>query len=214
MAAKPSSITRTAVAAISAGRCRAVLSPLGFRRAAPQYWRMVDGLSQCVNFQASAWGSHEKGCFTINLGVSSPMLYETYTGTPLPRAPAAALWPVNERIGKLMPDRKDHWWDVDANTDVDALGEEVAGVIRDYAVPWLTSLATREALIRAIAHGTTPLGMFALHVPIALAIFAAEDGDTARAASILGAALDDIRGKPGERMVRHIGDRLGFALDP
>ncbi len=38
-------------------------------------WRLVDGLSHYVNFQASAWGSHEVGRFSINLGVSSPAMF-------------------------------------------------------------------------------------------------------------------------------------------
>src|SRR4051794_6249339 len=109
MPTKPASLTRTAILAISAGPCRAALSPVGFRRSAPNYWRLVDGLSQCVNFQASAWGSREVGRFTINLGISSPALHEGFIGRKFPKVPAAAVWPVSARIGSVKPDNRELW---------------------------------------------------------------------------------------------------------
>jgi hypothetical protein len=201
--------------AISAGACRAALSPIGFRRSAPNYWRLVDGLSQCVNFQASAWGSQEAGRFTINLGISSPALYEGFIGRKFPKVPAAALWPVSARIGFVMPDNRDLWWEVDESTDIAKLGDQVADTLQNYAVPWFQSLATRKALIHAFEHRTASLGgVFPAQVPLVLAIFAAEDGDLTRAQSILGSALDDSRGTPFEKTVRRVADRLAIALEP
>src|SRR6185312_1365668 len=107
MPTKPASLARRAIFEISAGACRAALGPIGFRRSAPNYWRLVDGLSQCVNFQASAWGAQEAGRFTINLGISSPALYEGFIGRKFPKVPAAALWPVSARIGFVMQEPRD-----------------------------------------------------------------------------------------------------------
>jgi len=207
------SLTRKAIATISAGACRAILSPLGFRRSAPNYWRRVDGLSQCVNFQASAWGSKEAGRFTINLGISSPALFEGFVGRTFPKVPAAALWPVNARIGFVTPGHRDLWWDVDESTDIARLGEQVADTLQNHAVPWFQSLATRKELVHAFEHRRASLGeVFPAQIPLVLAIFAAEDGEVTRARSILGSALDDSRGKPFEETVRRVADRLAIAL--
>ena len=215
MPIKPASLTRKATFAISAGACRAVLTPPGFRRSAPNYWRLVDGLSQCVNFQASAWGSQEAGCFTINLGISSPALFERFIGRNFPKVPTATLWPVSARIGFVMPAHRDLWWDVDETTNVAELGDQVADTLQNYAVPWFESLATRKELIHAFEHGTASLGgVFPAQVPVVLAIFAAEDGDLTRARSILSSALDDSRGKPFEKTVRRVAGRLAIALEP
>jgi hypothetical protein len=213
MTGKAPSLTRKAITMISAEACRAILSPLGFRRSAPHYWRLVDGLSQCVNFQASAWGSHEGGRFTINLGISSPALFEGFIGRSFPKVPAAALWPIYARIGSVMPEHRDLWWDVDERTDIAKLGDQVANTLQTYAVPWFQSLATRKELIYAFEHQTALLaGVFRAQVPLVLALFAAEDGDLTRARSILGAALDDSRGKPFEKTVRRVADHLAIAL--
>src|SRR5262245_40914303 len=126
MPEKAFSLTRRAIATISAGACRAILSPLGFRRSAPHYWRLVDSLSQCVNFQASTWGSQKAGRFTINLGISSPALFEGFIGRRFPKVPAAALWPVNTRIGFVTPAHRDLWWDVGEKTNIAQLEDEVA----------------------------------------------------------------------------------------
>jgi hypothetical protein len=215
MPARPASLTRKAIFAISAGACRAALSPHGFRRSAPNYWRLVDGLSQCVNFQASAWGSQEAGRFTINLGVSSPALCEGFIGRMFPKVPAAALWPVSARIGFVTQEPRDLWWDVDDSTDVATLGRQVADALQIHAVPWFQSLATRKALIDAFEHRRALLdGVFPAQVPLVLAILAAEDGDVTRARSILGAALEEWRGKPFEETVRRVADRSKVTLSP
>ena len=215
MSPTQTSITRRAISEISEGPCRAILDPLGFRRSAPHFWRLVDGLSQCVNFQSSAWGSRQAGRFTINLGVSSPALFEAFIGRSFPKVPAAALWPVSARIGFVMPTQRDLWWEVDESTDIAKLGAEVADTLHDYAVPWLQSLATRKELVHAFEDRSASLGgVFSAQVPLVLAIFAAEDGDSTRARSILGSALDDSRGKPFEKTVRRVADRLAIALDP
>jgi hypothetical protein len=173
---------------------------------------MVDGLSQCVNFQASAWGSREAGSFTINLGVSSPALFEGFTGRSFPKVPAATLWPVNRRIGLLMPSHLDLWWKVDESTDIAKLGDQVASTVRDYAIPWFQSLATRTGFVQAVEHTPGSLGIFPAQVPLVVAIFAAEDGDLARARSVLVSALDDSRGEPFEETVRRVATRLSIAL--
>jgi hypothetical protein len=215
MSTKPASLTRRAVFEISAGACRAVLSPFGFRRSAPNYWRLVDGLSQCVNFQASTWGSQEAGRFTINLGISSPALYEGFIGRKFPKVPAAALWPVRARIGFVMQEPRDLWWEVNDTTDLAKLGHQVADTLQNYAVPWFQSLATRKALIDAFEHRRAlPGGVFPAQIPLVLAILAAEDGDSGRARSILGSALEEWRGQPFEETVRRVAERLTVTLSP
>ena len=168
-----------------------------------------------MNFQASAWGAQEAGRFTINLGISSPALYEGFIGRKFPKVPAAALWPVSARIGFVMQEPRDLWWEVDNGTDIAKLGHQVADTLQNYAVPWFESLATRKELIDAFEHRTALLGgVFPAQVPLVLAILAAEDGDSTRARSILGSALEDWRGKPFEETVRRVADRLKVTLSP
>ena len=104
---------------------------------------------------------------------------------------------------------------MDESTDIARLGDEVADTLQNYAVPWFQSLATRQELVQAIEHRTASLGgVFPAQVPLVLAIFAAEDGDSTRARSILGSALDDSRGKPFEKTWTARRRSLAIGLEP
>jgi hypothetical protein len=213
MTSTPPSVTIEVISQISGGPCSAVLRPHNFRRKAPHFWRFADGLSHCVNFQASAWGSRDAGRFTINLGVSSTALFEGFTGRRFPKQPSSALWPINVRIGRLMPAPADLWWDVDSNTDVAKLGDEIAAALRDYVLPFFSSLSTRQQLIAAVQQRAATLRIFPAPVRLVLAIVAAEDGDIERARSLLHSSLSDARGRPFEKTVRRIADRLAIPLE-
>ena len=102
---------------------------------------------------------------------------------------------------RLMPERRDVWWDVDTSTDVASVGDQVATAVSDYVVPWFEKLTTRKDLIDAVEDRPRTLGIFPAQVPLILAMLAAEDGDLVRARSILVSALEDSRGKPFEQSV-------------
>ena len=204
--------TTEVISQISGSACQAVLQPHEFRRKAPHYWRFTDGLSQCVNFQASAWGASNEGRFTINLGVSSRALFEGFTGRQFPKQPSSVLWPTNVRIGHVMPARTDRWWDVNDSSDVPKLADEIAGVLHDYALPFFASLSTRRQFAEAVQHRASTLRIFRAQVPLVLAILAAEDGDGARARDLLDSSLSTARGQLFEATVRRVAGRLAIAL--
>jgi hypothetical protein len=171
---------------------------------------------QSVNFQGSAWGTHEAGRFTINLGITIPAMYEGYLGRTMPKVPAGVRFPISARIGGLMPlpgRQADIWWDVDESTDVTRLGEEIADALASYAVPWFEKLATRKALIDAFEHRTVSLGGIFAPASIALAVLVAEDGDVTRARSMLTSLLGD-GSRIDDPTVRRVADRLAIVLDP
>ena len=84
-------IVQSAIRLISAGGVASFLAPMGFKRQGVHFWREANGLTQAVHFQASRWGTKTDGSFTINLGVSSPLLYSTFTGKEPPKNPATTL---------------------------------------------------------------------------------------------------------------------------
>jgi Domain of unknown function (DUF4304) len=100
----------------------------GFRKRRNRFRRDVDGAWQVVDFQASQWGNRDDVRFTINLWVGVPDLAtEESAGDPQ----------LEQRIGALTGAGEDHWWSVDADTNVPRLAEELrsvpAGAIRDAA---------------------------------------------------------------------------------
>jgi len=47
-----------------------------------------------------------------------------------------------QRIGFLMPQHRDHWWQIEVGTEADRLASEVVGVLVQCAIPWLRAHAT------------------------------------------------------------------------
>jgi|SRR5882672_6860576 len=213
MADRTLSLTRQAIDTISAGACSALLKPHGFKRRAPHLWRATEGIYQCVNFQASQWGSSDDGTFTINLGVSSPVLYVAFTGRSFPKNPATALWPIHVRLGGLMPTRCDLWWQVTRQTDVNALASEVATALRDYALPFFERTRTPEQFNQLLLSGAPIPGVTSAQRPLIGATLAAQLGDTDVAHRLLTDALCDHQGKPFESAVRAVARQLGVQLD-
>ena len=68
-------------------------------------------------------------------------------GTPFPKNPASAANVVQQRIGSLLPDGKDHWCEVTADTSPEALGNEVAEALSVYGLPFLDRLNTVGDLV-------------------------------------------------------------------
>lgn len=213
MPTKTASATQSAIRAISAGAVSALLTPAGFKRRSPHFWRLSSDLYHCVNFQASQWGTHEEGSFTINLALTSPTLYFAFTGNPFPKNPASALWPVNLRIGRLMADPRDHWWPVSPSSDLGDLSDSVVSVLRDYALPYFDRFASQRSLMHAVLDGDRVPGILDSQRQLLGAMLAASSGDSSQARTLLAAARTRHQGKPFESTVTSAALRLGVDID-
>lgn len=132
------------------------LAAAGFKRKGFHLHRRAGELFHAIQFQASRWGSAAEGKFTVNLIVTSPDLYEAWIGPPFPVNPASALFPIQMRIGSLMPQRTDYWWTVGSDTDISSLAIEVAETIENCAIRFFASYESNEALLSQLRKGICP----------------------------------------------------------
>jgi hypothetical protein len=93
-----------------------------------------------IGFQKSVFSDADELKFTINLYVVPKERWEAERTerSYLPTNPTANVhWPVGwvKRIGYLLPKGQDHWWTLDANTDIKDLADEIVEVICNTAVP-------------------------------------------------------------------------------
>ena len=112
-----------------------LLREQSFKKKGRTFRRDSAGAIQVVNIQGSMTNSGDSGRFTMNLGVYFPAvarLVGTETESPLEYECT-----LRSRIGRLMPARGDHWWELDAATDVDALAADVADAYRRFGEDWL-----------------------------------------------------------------------------
>jgi hypothetical protein len=119
----------------------------GFRKSARSFHRAKGEVIQVVNFQASMWNTPEGARFTINLNIVLPAFHEKWTGKPVPKNPSSAAAVCAYRIGLLMPEGKDHWWEVTPDSDTVSISREVADAIKEIGLPFLDKASELEYLL-------------------------------------------------------------------
>jgi hypothetical protein len=187
------------------------LADRGFRRQADHLHRQVDGLFHGIHFQASQWGTATEGKLTVNLSVSSPMIWRAWYGVAFPSNPATALFPFQVRIGHLMPGRLDRWWDIDERTRPDECAEEITGLIVKFGLPFLDRVRSLPEMLdllrKDIAPGLSEPQALAVH-----AIVANELGLQKEASALLGEAANASKIGGFRSNLRLVADRAGIAF--
>jgi hypothetical protein len=150
------SFTLAAIKEVSAAAHRQFAGS-GWRRKAPHLIRESAGVIHGIHFQASQFGSAEEGRFTINLVVTEPRIYQAWTRRPLPANPATALYPVQQRIGWMLPAHRDHWWEISSSTDITTVKSEVLDLLRLAVSDFFIQFSSLEAMLERLRqHGTLP----------------------------------------------------------
>ena len=185
------------------------LSAHGFRRQGLHLHRHVGSLFHGINFQASRWGSAASGKFTVNLIVTSPAIYTGWIG-PFPSNPASATFPIQMRIGSLMPDRSDYWWPVGVDTELEALAAEVAESVEHHGLPFFAAYQSNDDLLSRLRSGICP-GCTRPLARVVHALVAAEMGLRQEALEALKLALAESEVSSFSERVRGLAERLGLA---
>lgn len=147
-----------------------VLKARGFKKKGRTFRRSGEGVIQVVNIQGSTTNLGDCGRFTMNLGVYFPSVARL-AGTET-ESPLAHECTLQSRIGHLMSSRRDHWWGLDAATDIESLAVEVADAYRCFGDEWLTAHSDIEHAVTSKRYATTPMTRAAL-------LFAANQPDAA-----------------------------------
>ena len=138
---------------------RPVMKQQGFAKSGRTWRRPREGCVQVVNVQASSWNSSERGAFTVNLGVYFPAVAEL-AGDPVRSAPSEPYCQLHQRIGFLMPNPGDFWWEVRPGSSLLEVADELAAAVTSLAIPWLDAHSTyAAALDSARCPATGPYGL-------------------------------------------------------
>lgn len=130
-----------------------ILKPRGYRRSGTTFRKLADGNCAIVNFQRSRWSASGIS-FTVNLSIVCGQLLDPET-EPLERA--LEYWGhLRTRLGNLLPERKDKWWQIEEGTDALALGREIVTAIDTLGLPYLDQYQSMPSLIALWRSGKGP----------------------------------------------------------
>lgn len=121
------------------------LKPLGFKKSG-ETWCRSGEWPQVINIQNSSSNTQDLAKITINLGVSVPQVRTAMGGTPVESNLKEYDCEVRVRIGQLLPDGGDHWWNVTSADESKALASSLGEVLKAYGLPFFESMSTLAAI--------------------------------------------------------------------
>jgi len=126
-----------------------VLRAAGFRKKGTHFARDIADVVHLVTLQSSVGSTADAVRVTVNLGVWVPAL----EGDAIPDI-WSAHW--RERLGFVMPDKRDVWWDAASEGEARVVADRIANAVRDFGLPALSRLANRRALLDLWRTGSSP----------------------------------------------------------
>lgn len=103
---------------------------------------------QVVNVQASMGNLDNEGRFTLNLGLYSQDLAALLEGKSDEEFPKEYHCVLRQRIGFLMPVKKDHWWTLPG--DEAGLAQEIVDAWQNFGKPWIDGFHNAESVIQGL----------------------------------------------------------------
>ncbi len=192
------------------------LQGLDFKKRQMNYVKNVDGLSWLINIQRSRWNNNTKSEFTLNCGVYVPGVFSKYANRPERPNPRIEDCSVYARIGMLMPQKSDLWWELRSD-DLPSIDENIGRDIEDKltssALPFLRTfdqpLAAADFLSNPLStdrHCIVPPSE-AVRFAYAAIIYS-QVGDMDRAYPALDMAIRKSHKSPIESVIASLKNRL------
>jgi Domain of unknown function (DUF4304) len=127
------------------------LSAHGFAQRGVVLHKGVGSNVALIEFQLSDKTSKECVVFTVNLGIVCGEL----SGAASRRASVMDAH-LRQRLGFLLPQRADKWWEITAQTNVIALADELSKTLEESALPYLDEYLDSRTLIALWESGKSP----------------------------------------------------------
>lgn len=124
----------------------------GFVQRGPVFRLVSQGNCGIIEFQRSDKSTNDRVIFTVNLGIACGELLESGPASVAKVRIIDAH--MRQRIGMLLPERPDKWWE--ASADRAPVAQEIAELLATVGVPYVESYITTEALIALWESGQSP----------------------------------------------------------
>lgn len=133
---------------------QAALAPHGYCAAGTLFQRELAQVVHLVELQSTQEEGAAHIAVTVNLGVFAPALVDADIREYIRPSIPQAHW--RERIGILMPQRRDRWWSIENAAQAAAAGAEIAVCVEQYGLPPLARIPDIAALRRIWETGASP----------------------------------------------------------
>jgi hypothetical protein len=133
----------------------AALKPHGFAKRGTKFRRGEPNV-QLIEFQRSISNDATSIKFTLNVGVVSARALRHFDPEAEPAKASVLEAHLRERIGTLSDERTDRWWQIDNQSNEQAINSEIVDLVIHKILPWLEKYSTDEALVDLWKSGRSP----------------------------------------------------------
>ena len=126
------------------------LKPLGFKKKANNFYRDLGEVGHIINVQKSMFRSKEYISFTANIGIYSPIYWNSefnFNGDPEPpQYPVESVSIIRKRIGSFI-EGSDKWYDVEQYTNINPIKSELSGILEEKVIPYFDQFKDNDSLL-------------------------------------------------------------------
>lgn len=126
------------------------LCPAGFRKSGMKFTRTLPEVVQIVSLQSSTDSSATLLRATANLGIWVSCLAAEDQKPDI----LAAHWRI--RIGQLMPNQSDKWWEISSDEGAEVSARELGSALTNFALLTFDALTTNSAIGQLWKSGRSP----------------------------------------------------------
>lgn len=135
-------------------RIQGVLKPIGYRKRGNTFLAERNDVLLLVQLQKSHKTTRDTLIATLNLGVFSPALSQKLGLVDERPTIPDCHW--RQRIGDLLPEQSDKWWEIHSEEEAIAAGNEIAGLLERYGIPALEEVSSSAKLRTLWLSGQSP----------------------------------------------------------
>lgn len=133
-----------------------LLKEKGFSRKGNCFYLRQGNNWGLLDFQKSRKSTADETIFTVNLGICSGRLLEFFSPDFLEQKPSIEACHWRERVGFLLPGRRDKWWVIRVAEPVHSLVHELKGCLDQVAIPAIEQHLSDEQLSSEWLSGKSP----------------------------------------------------------
>lgn len=127
----------------------------GFSRKGQSFYTKHEENWGVINFQKSTSGNEKSVVFTVNLGIASGRLFR-FSGKLIEDRPLIEDCHWRQRLGFLLPEKKDVWWTIVVTTLLDRLVKDMENLLCQYGIPEIEKNIRDETLRDLWLTGKSP----------------------------------------------------------
>lgn len=128
-----------------------LLKPLGYKKKGNNFYRLDGEIGCLLNFQRSIYNDSNYIRFTLNIALDAPKIRVFQFPKTNADYPCEAECVIRLRIGQLLPEKQDYWYEITPYTDEEKLYAELKIHIEQYIIPYFSKQGNADAVAKDLS---------------------------------------------------------------